>query len=301
MNINTPGPIHATTGYIAALLSAASWAFSSIILRKVSDHVPALGLNFGKCIAGVLVLAAALFFIHQRSVPQREFFLLGISGLLGIAIGDTLFFKALVTLGPRLVMLFGALCPVCTVMLAFIFLRERPSALAWAGILVTLSGVNWVLLQNIPVEHTERKARTAGIKYALVSVLCNSTAVILAKIGVSTVSALQGTFIRFLWAMAGLAVIGLMTRQYKLWLRPFGNTRVFFLALGGILVAVLGGFFLFLLSLKYIDVSVASILNETSPLFILPVSWLFLKERTSLASVIGTVVSVIGVTMIILG
>ncbi|MBU2574510.1 MAG: DMT family transporter [Elusimicrobia bacterium] len=296
--MTAPGLLYETLGSTAALLSAAAWALSSILFRRLGEKASPSGMNLGKCILGSVALGAIILIIGMKPVPVRDFIFLGLSGLLGIALGDTLFFTALMSLGPRLALLLGALGPVFTVILAVIFLGERPSLLAWTGIVTTIAGVNWVIWESVPKEAEGRSHKLTGIKYGVLSIFCNAAGIILAKVGVSSVSALDGTFIRFLWGMAGLLIAGAFSGKLKGWLAPFGDRKTIKLLLSAVFVAIFGGFWLFLFALKHIDVSIAVILNETAPLFVLPLAYFMLKEKISPRSVIGAAIAVSGVVLL---
>lgn len=292
--------IYKILGSLAALFSASAWAFSSILFRRLGEKALPLGMNLGKCIIGVLYLGVVLVFTGIKPVSIQSFLLLGVSGLLGIAFGDTFFFKALIYLGPRLSLLLGTLGPVFTVTLAVIFLREKISLLVCLGIFLTVAGVTWVLWQQSPDEKRgENYLR--GIQYALLSMICTSIAIILAKIGVVSISALEATFIRLFWGIIGLALWGGLNRQLKDWLSPFKDPRSLKLILFAVLVAIFGGFYLFLVALKYTDASIVTILNSTTPLFILPMAAFILKEKVSIREVTGATLAVAGVVLIFIG
>lgn len=289
--------IYVTLGSLAALISAFTWALGSILFRKLGDKVSPLGMNLGKSIIGILYLGIILLLLGMKPMGNREFLLLICSGLLGIAFGDTFFFKALIDLGPKLTLLLGTLGPVVTVILAVIFLKERLSLIAWLGILLTVGGVSWISWERSPREEI-RKTRASGIKYLLLSILCTSIGIIFAKIGVSSISALQALLIRFLGGVIGLALYGCINRQLRGWLIPFKDPRLLRFILFTVFIVVFGGFWLFLLALKYIDASVATILNSTTPLFILPLAAFILKEKISIGEIIGATVAVSGVALI---
>ena len=289
--------IYGALGSFAALASAFTWALGSILFRKLGNKVSPLGMNLGKNAIGILYIGIILLLTGIKAMSNREFLILGASGLLGIALGDTFFFKALIQLGPRLTVLLGTLGPVFTVILAVIFLREMPSFLAWIGILLTTAGVSWISWERSPKKDI-RKNRTSGIKYMLLSILCTSIGIIFAKIGVTSVSALQALFIRFIGGTIGLTLYGLASRKINICLAPFRDIRLLKFILLTVFIVVFGGFWLFLLSLKYIDASVAAILNSTEPLFILPLTAFLLKEKISLQEIIGAIVVVSGVVLI---
>jgi drug/metabolite transporter (DMT)-like permease len=172
--------------------------------------------------------------------------------------------------------------------------------MGWFGSVLTIAGVTWVMLESAPAERL-KKNWASGIKYALLSSFCMSAGIIFAKIGVSSTSALQGTFIRFLFSIIGLAFWGSVTKELKNWLLPLKNIRSLKLALFTVFIVIFGGFWLFLVALKYTDASVAAILNSTTPLFILPMVVFISKEKISIRAIIGAAAAITGIALIFAG
>lgn len=288
-------------GCIAALGSAAAWAVGSLLWRKIGDDVSPLGMNLGKGLLGLVFLGGALAIFGIEPVDTRSLVYLGISGLLGIALGDTFFFMALVRLDPRLTLLLGSVGQVFTVLMAVVFLEESPSATAWVGIVLVIGGVTWVMRERQETDEEEgvRGRRSWGIVWGLLAALCMSAGTICAKKGVADVSALEGTFLRLAVGMAGLALFGAVRRQLGSWLSPFRDPRVLRSILAAVLVIIFGGFWLSLLALKCIDASVAIILMSVEPLFVLPLVAIFRKEKVSLRAILGAFVAVGGVGLIV--
>jgi len=285
---------------IIALASAAFWALGGVLWRKIGEEISPISMNLSKGIIGSLYLAIVLLVIGIEPVNIRAFLFLGISGLIGIALGDTFFFMSLMHLGPRLTSLMGALVPVFIAFSAVLFLGERPSFLVWVGIFLTVSGVVWVLWERIPQKEIV-KNKSLGIKYGLLSITCTTVGVIFAKVGVKSVPAMQATLIRLLWAVVGLTLWGCLNHQLKNWLTPFKNPRLLKSVFFVVFIVAFGGFWLSLLALKYIDASVASTLNSTAPLFILPMVAIMLKEKISIQAILGAAIAVGGVALIFYG
>lgn len=285
---------------LVALVSAATWALGDILWRKIGEEISPISMNLSKVIIGSLYLAVVLLVIGREPVNMRAFFFLGISGIIGIAIGDTFFFMSLMQLGPRLISLMGTLIPVFMALSAVIFLGERPSFLVWVGIFLTVSGVAWVLWKRMP-QNKIIKNKSLGFKYCLVAIICTVAGVLFAKIGVKSVPTIQATFIRIFWGAIGLILWGCLNHQLKSWLSPFRNPRLLKKVSFVVFIVVFGGFWLSLLALKYIDVSIAMTLNSTTPLFILPMVAIMLKEKISIRAVLGAAVAVIGVALIFMG
>ena len=292
--------IYTTLGSLAALISAGAWAFGSILFRKLGDSVSPFGMNLGKGIIGMLYLGIMLLIFGIEPITGRTFLFLGLSGLLGIALGDTFFFKALLSLGPRLTVLLGALGPVFTVILAVVFLHEKLSSLTWIGIFLTIAGVTWVLSRQLPAQKIIG-TWAGGIKYAFLSIICMSVGIIFAKIGVESCSPLQSTFIRILWATIGLLIWGGASGQIKSWMDPFQQKRLLKFIFFTVFIVIFGGFYLFIFALKYVDASVATILNSTTPIFILPMTALILKEKTTRSEILGATIAVCGIALIFMG
>lgn len=287
-------------GYCSALGAAVAWALGSILFRRLGDHASPMGMNLVKCLIGLAYLGIVLLCIGRDPVGTRVFILLGVSGLLGIALGDTFFFKALVSLGPKMTLLLATLGPVVTVILAVVFLRERLSLAAIAGITITLTGIAIVTWSETPVGQEARAIRLSGIFYSILSVAAISSSIIIAKIAIVSAPALQGTFIRLEWAAVGLGLWGIATRQLRPWIAPFKDPSIIRLTFIGAFVVIFGGFFLFLLSLKYIDASIATVLEATTPIWVLPMAAMMRKERIRPIEICGAILAVAGVSLILL-
>jgi drug/metabolite transporter (DMT)-like permease len=283
-----------------ALLSACSWALGAILWRRLGKELSAYSMNLVKTVLGSLFLSIALFSTGLAEVGTRSALYLALSGVLGIAIGDTFFFHSLLKLGPRRASLMGALNPPAIALAAAVLLGERPQGQVWAGIAATTLGVGWVLRERIPSDGGATH-HALGVLYGILSVLCTAGAVLLAKVGVSSIPTVQATWIRLLAGAVGLTLWGASRSELNQWLQPFRRRALLAKAAGVVLVVVVGGFWLSLVALKHIDASVAGPLNSTGPIFILPMAYIFMNEKLSFRAILGAVVAVVGVALILTG
>jgi drug/metabolite transporter (DMT)-like permease len=271
------------------------WAVAAILFRRVGDHVSAMGINLGKGMVALICLGILLLFAGDFStIGDESLTALALSGLIGICFGDTLYFLTLVRLGPRRTLLLGAMIPVTTALIAVAFLHERVTGMAWLGVLCTIAGVTYVLWQRAP-EGGNQQVRQAGLFYGILFVLANALGIIAAKVGVSDVPAMEATFIRQIFAIAGLTFWGLMVRDLLGWVAPLKDRRVLKVLVMAAVIGAFLGTWLSIVALKYTHAAVAASLNSTSPLFILPLAAFLLKERVSVREVVGAVVAVVGV------
>ena len=284
-----------------SLLSACSWALGAILWRKLGEELSSYSMNLGKTVLGSIYLGLLLLFVGYQPVDMRSVIFLAMSGIIGITIGDTFFFLALMRLGPRRASLMGALNPVAIAVAAAFFLGERPAPGAWAGIAATTFGVGWVLWERASAADMRVENNSMGIYYGLLSVLCTAAAVLLAKVGVASVPTVHATWLRLLAGSAGLAVWGASRCELGKWIAPFRRWDLSAKVALVVVVVAGGGFWLSLVALKHIDASIAGPLNATGPLFILPMSIVLMKEKLSRRTVLGTAIAVGGVALIFRG
>jgi drug/metabolite transporter (DMT)-like permease len=212
---------------------------------------------------------------------------------LGISVGDTFFFAALNDLGAHALVVLSTLGEVLTIALAVLFLGERHNVSAWLGIACVVAGITIVLGSKLRGEKSASGWR--GIAFGLMAVLCMSVSTVIAKEGLEGVSALQATFIRMVSGTLGMFVFGTATGQVGKWISPLRDIHLvsrLFLSVGFI---TFGGFWLSLVSIQYIDVSIANSLNTTDPIFVLLLAAIFFKEKITRPAAIGTAMTVAGI------
>jgi drug/metabolite transporter (DMT)-like permease len=291
-------------GDFFALGAAFLWALSSILFKSLGKTIRPLELNLIKGIAGFILFAITSLVIGEvfTSIRPAAVIALAVSGAVGIGFGDTMFFEAINRLGARRSLLITILAPPMTVIFAWIFLRESLNLFAWVGILITILGVAWVITEKNKNEHEENKFTWLGVFFGFLAALTQAAGAVLSRWALteSSVSALQSALIRLL---AGTAVLLLwiLIRREKIgvWLKPAPKKQLW----GILAVVILFGTYVAIwmqqLAFKFTNVGIAQTLLATSPLFILPVSALQ-KEKLSLRSVLGVLVSIAGVALIFL-
>ena len=283
-------------GALAALGSAFLWALSAIIFQRLSLAVAPVALNLGKGLVAIVCIGALLLSSGLAQAPFSVHVYLALSGLLGICLGDTLYFVTLSLLGSRVTLLLGSLIPVSVGLMAVAVLGETVTGLGWSGIALTLLGVTYVLWQRTEGGRRPENWRR-GIVFGLFFVLANACGIMFTKIGVSALPALDATFFRTLWAVAGLTFWGMASGSLLNWLKPLQHPRALAQLIFAALVGAFLGTWLSVAALKYTHAAVAAAFNSTSPLFILPLAHYLLKERVSVTSVIGAAVAVAGIAV----
>jgi drug/metabolite transporter (DMT)-like permease len=286
-------------GVVAALGSAASWALGTILFKGVGAEFSSMAMTFIKSLAGAVLLLFLLLFVGWMPLQSDALGWLALSGVLGISAGDTFFFAALQRLGAHQLIIIMMLGPAITVLMAVLVLGELPGLLAWIGIVLVLGGVGLTLFGDS--REAEQPATTqTGIVFGLLSILSMAISIIVAKLGLRHVSALEGTFLRMAFGFCGMLLLGLFQRKIPYWVRPLRHVGLrgrFALAT---VVVTFGGFWLSLAAIKHLDVSIANTLIATEPLFALPLAVLWLGERPSRLAVTGACVAFPGALLLAL-
>jgi drug/metabolite transporter (DMT)-like permease len=132
-----------------------------------------------------------LLFIGFPPLSGETWFLLIVSGLLRIAVGDTLFFLALKYLGAHVAVILFTLGQLTTVLMGVLWLGESPSPAQWSGIALILTGVTIVMWSK--VRDGEGRIRLRGLAFGLLSILAMSVSVIIAKEALAEAESIQAT------------------------------------------------------------------------------------------------------------
>lgn len=285
-------------GISAALGSAASWAVGSILFKRIGETVTPFGMTLSKGIVSIFLLGAVLLFIGYDSISTSSVIMLCISGVLGITIGDTLFFAALRDLGPNTLIVFFMIGQIMTALLAVVFLGEIPPLKAWVGIVMTIIGIATVLWIKIMGEGGKGATGIRGIILGALFMISMSFSVIIAKPALASMSTIWATFIRMTAGTLGMLAFGMATRKVGEWLNPLRETKIILFFIASVCVVTFGGFWLSIVAIKYVDVAIANTVGATEPLFIIPLALIYLKERISALEILGTLLAVCGVILI---
>ena len=112
-------------GVIAALGSAAAWAAALIVLKTLRRDLSPFGLSLVAALLGIVCIGGLSLLQGESLPPLTASLALGLSGVLGIAVGDTLFFAAMPLLRAQTLVLLGFLGQGLTVVFGVLLLGEQ--------------------------------------------------------------------------------------------------------------------------------------------------------------------------------
>lgn len=96
----------------------------------------------------IIVLLLALGISFFPTLMLAPYLTLALSGVFGIAIGDTLYFNALSELGPSKTLLLETLASPFTGIIAYLFYGTSLSFFGWMGIAATMIGLYIVVTDS---------------------------------------------------------------------------------------------------------------------------------------------------------
>ena len=188
-------------GFIAAISAVLSWTFACSVWRRESKNLLPRQINIYKnVLASIFFLPVALtinWFSDLTSI-----FVLMISGIVGISIGDTLYINSLKIIGTRKTLSFEALTPIIATTLGTLSINEIYPQRVWIGSLIVSFSLLMIVRQNTFQKEEASETNILGILCALGSVFCAVFAALLSRIILisSTLTPLQTTEIRLLSA-----------------------------------------------------------------------------------------------------
>ncbi len=299
---------------------AVLFAVSSFAFAAAGQRVGALRVNQIRIVLAVLFLMLLHALLHGQfwpnAISQQQLFYLGISGFVGLSLGDLFFFHALTHLGPRLGTLLMSTAPIFAVLLEGPVYEVWPDAWQCLGIGLTLFGVAMVVTERRAGEFG-RTVQQHGWPWCW-ALLCGvlgaagqGLGMVLARLGMDAapmtteakVPELSAALFRMVFGMLGVLVLA---QLYRWLLRRPARSKgsilqdrrtLQFIVLGALLGPTLG-IWLSLVALENSSAGIATTLLALTPVMVIPMAMLF-GARPGLRGWSGTLLAVLGVVLLI--
>jgi len=195
-------------GFFAAISAVLFWTLSCSIWRKESENLLPRQINIYKNVLASIFFLPVVLSISWFS-DVFSIFVLMISGIVGISIGDTLYINSLKIIGTRKTLSFEALTPIIATTLGTLSINEIYTQKVWIGSLIVSFSLLMIVRQNTYHKEYFREINIIGILCALGSVFCAVLAALMSRLILisSTLTPLQTTEIRLLSASICLFLI----------------------------------------------------------------------------------------------
>jgi drug/metabolite transporter (DMT)-like permease len=290
-------------GEAFALGSALAWAVGVILYKRLGAQLPPLRLNLAKNSLVLVLLLPLTALWHGSNLPAltpavSEIAICIVSGLIGIALADTLYFRALNQIGAGRMGIVGNFYSPFVLVLAFVFLGERLTPLQFAGFGLVTLGVA-IVAERGASEGLGGEALWRGVLLGIVSVLLMAVAIVMVKRVLERNDVLVVSAIRLAGGVGGMILV---TTALRAWsqghLRRLDRRGWAFLVIAAV-VGQLLAMVMWLAGYKYTSASIAAILNESSSVFIVLLAWLVLREPMTRRKLVGVACTLGGVGLML--
>jgi DME family drug/metabolite transporter len=275
-----------------ALASALCSAAATILIsRGLLRYGPYTGawVNLIVGTACVWIAVALAGGVGHPTLAGVAYFAL--AGLIGTVGGRLLRFISIETVGASISAALINLSPLVASALAIAVLGEHVTWPIVVGTLVITGGTTLLSAGG-----RSRGVRPVALVLPLMSAVCFGVVAVLRKIGLSGMGPIPGFAVNVTAALVAYTAFLVASRQSAL-MRCRGRSLVYFVMAG---VAENLGVFLLLLALSFGTVSVVAPLASVSPIFVLVLSFFFLRgiEMLNWRIVVGTLLIVAGVYLL---
>lgn len=293
-------------GELAGISTSILYALNTMFVTRAGQKVGSVITNRVRVTFALIYLILINLIFFGQPLPihsgMDRWMWLSLSGVIGLALGDAFLFQSFISVGPRIGTLLFSLSTVFGIVEAWFIFDETLSLVQILGISLALGGIMWVVLERRYDNKANSQHVTSGIIFAILAALCQATGFVISKEGMAGgFSPFQANAIRMLAALLALIVIMAAQKQTRHTFQVLRENRVVlgWLALAAIIGPVIA-ISLSLLSVQRTEVGIASVLTSMAPVFMLPVSHFFFKERLSWQAIAGTMLAMMGVAILFL-
>jgi DME family drug/metabolite transporter len=278
--------------YVLALVAAFSSAGATIFIRQgLRGSSPFAGFWINLAVGTVALWTAVLATGGVGHVSATGVALFALAGLIGTVGGRLLRFVSIERVGASISAALTNLNPLISSGLAILLLGERVTVAIVAGTVVIVLGTTLLSGGGRRIG-----VRPAQLVVPILSALCFGVVAILRKVGLSHMPAVTGTAVNVSTALIAFTAF-LLASGNKDAMTCRGRSLAHFIAAG---ITENAGVFLNVVALGLGTVSVVAPLYGSAPIFVLVLSYFFLRgvEILSGRIVAGTVLIVLGVCLI---
>lgn len=284
-------------GEISALVVAICWTLSALFFEKAGRKIGSLSVNIIRLVWAFLLLGITLLITKNTFFPldatTYQWFWLGLSGIVGLFLGDLFLFKSYLLIGSRTATLIMSTVPVITATIGWFFLEEILSLKSILAIIISITGI----VIAIADRRLKIRVPVKGLLYAFGGAMGQAVGLILSKKGIGDYDPISATQIRILFGLVCFIIMITLLRRWPKVKEALSDKS-------GIRAVSIGAFFgpflgitLSLFAIQNTQTGIASTFMALVPVFIIIPSAIMFKEKITPHHVIGAIVSIIGVSL----
>ena len=295
-----------------ALSASLFWSVSPLFFASAGRRIGAFSLNllrlvFGGFLLWVTVLVLALFRGEIHFPGTVPLLWVTLSAATGLILGDMLYYKALIAIGPRRITQILTFIPVISVTVAWTLFGEKLGLVTLGGISLIITGILYAVMYDRSDDKSgpePSKFSPRGFFIGLGGVVCHGFAAVFTRQAYYAepgMDPLLATALRVGSAALMLFLAALISGQLQHALNKLGQKKVSLVLVFGTLAGPVSGMFCYVAAFKFMEAGAVSALAGLSPLFILPIIAIRYRTKISFQSLMGTTIAMGGVVLMNVG
>ena len=298
-------------GIVFALSASILWSITVVTIRPITNNISPFLINPIKNSIGFLLffISFILFDIPlwYSQLISYEYLIILLSGTLGMFLGDTIFIYALNKIGANRVAIVDAFSPVVIFIYSLILLPNQSLEFVQIiGFILTIIGL-LILTNENDFEDIDPNIKIKGILLVLGAMLCTGFGVVYLKTVLNRINETGYDIKLNLWVTAFRLIPGVLFSWILFLLQKNKLKKISPLKLKQnyiplIIASVIGPFLAlgcWILGYAFIDKpSIASIIGQSAVIFIILLSWLFLKESLTRLRILSAILVFFGVILV---
>jgi drug/metabolite transporter (DMT)-like permease len=304
-----------SVGIIAAVITLCCWTVGTFSFTTASELFSPKSINRVRLLYATLLLTIVVCIWRNMNLaelftlPLPEHWLwLGVSGVVGLSIGDYFAFSAYKMMGSSRTSLFSTFAPGAALFGGILFLGERLNVIGLVGMTISVGGLIWFILSaSAKQKGIENKDHlTKGIVYAILGALCQGLGLVFAKKGLvidtdaGRLMPLHATWIRMFSATIIIYLIGFFRGNLWTELKAVSlNQTIFRPVIIGTIFGPVIGVSTSLYAASVIEVSLAQTIFSLLPISVMLAAVVLGREKLERTSLIAAFIGVAGVFVLV--